>query len=115
MTLSELEKEITKYIAEGYGDSELKTIDQGGNDGEVLEIYKTPSGKIIIEAAGPGPGPELQRGLDQGTGLVHRTRSALHGRRLNLPYTKGLLQNAYDRSQRNELTACAVMISRYAP
>ena len=51
MTLSELEKEITKYIAEGYGNSELKTIDQGGNDGEVLDIYKTSSGKIIIEVA----------------------------------------------------------------
>ncbi len=51
MTLSELEKEITKYIAEGYGDSELKTIDQGGNDGEVLNIYKSPSEKIIIEVA----------------------------------------------------------------
>ena len=51
MTLSELEKEVTKYIAKGYGDCELKTIDQGGNDGEVVAIYKSPSGKIIIEVA----------------------------------------------------------------
>lgn len=52
MTLSELGKEIAKYIAEGYGDCELKTIDQGGNDGEVLDIYKSSGGKkIIIEVA----------------------------------------------------------------
>lgn len=51
MTLSELEKEITKYIAKGYGDCELKTIDQGGNDGEVIDVHKSSSGKIIIEVA----------------------------------------------------------------
>lgn len=51
MTVSELGKEITKYIDKGYGDCELKTIDQGGNDGEVLDIYKTPGGEIIIEVA----------------------------------------------------------------
>ena len=51
MTLSELEREVTKYIAKGYGNCELKTIDQGGNDGEVLNIYKSSSGKIIIEVA----------------------------------------------------------------
>lgn len=52
MKLSELEKEIAKYIAKGYGNYELKTIDQGGNDGEVLSIYKSSGGKkIIIEVA----------------------------------------------------------------
>lgn len=51
MTLSELEKEVSKYITKGYGNYELKTIDQGGNDGEVIDIYKSPSGKIIIEVA----------------------------------------------------------------
>lgn len=52
MTLSELEKEITKYIAKGYGDCELRTIDQsGGNVGEVVNVYKSFSGKVIIEIA----------------------------------------------------------------
>lgn len=51
MTLSELEKEVTKYIAKGYGDCGLRTIDQGGNVGEVINIYKSSSGKIIIEIA----------------------------------------------------------------
>lgn len=50
MTLSELEKEVIKYIAKGYGDCELRVIDQsGGNVGKVVNVYKSSSGKIIIE------------------------------------------------------------------
>ena len=36
MTVKELYKKLEKYVNKGFGDSELKTSDQGGNDGEVL-------------------------------------------------------------------------------
>lgn len=39
MTVKELYKKLEKYIVTGYGDVELKTSDQGGNDGEVLGVY----------------------------------------------------------------------------
>ena len=39
MTVKELYKKLEKYIVTGYGDVELKTSDQGGNDGEVLDVY----------------------------------------------------------------------------
>ena len=39
MTVNELYKKLEKYIKDGLGDCELKTSDQGGNDGEVLGIY----------------------------------------------------------------------------
>lgn len=39
MTVKELYKKLEKYINKGFGDVELKTSDQGGNDGEVLDVY----------------------------------------------------------------------------
>lgn len=39
MTVNELYKKLEKYINKGFGDVELKTSDQGGNDGEVLDVY----------------------------------------------------------------------------
>ena len=39
MTVNELYKKLEKYINKGFGDVELKTSDQGGNDGEVLSVY----------------------------------------------------------------------------
>lgn len=53
MTVKELHKKLSKYIDKGFGDSELKTSDQGGNDGEVLAIYdyddpNEDNGKVIV-------------------------------------------------------------------
>ena len=39
MTVNELYKKLEKYIDKGFGEVELKTSDQGGNDGEVLGVY----------------------------------------------------------------------------
>ena len=54
MTVNELNKKLEKYIKDGYGDCELKTIDQGGNDGEVLDTYSyntSEYSKVVIEVA----------------------------------------------------------------
>ena len=57
MTVKELYKKLEKYIVTGYGDVELKTSDQGGNDGEVLDVYDYDNpneeyGKaVIVEVA----------------------------------------------------------------
>lgn len=54
MTVKELNKKLEKYIKDGYGDCELKTSDQGGNDGEVLGTYSynTPEySEVVIEIA----------------------------------------------------------------
>lgn len=57
MTVNELNKKLEKYIKDGFGDCELKTSDQGGNDGEVLKVYDyndptVDGGKVItIEVA----------------------------------------------------------------
>ena len=54
MTVKELNKKLEKYIIDGYGDCELKTSDQGGNDGEVLGTYSynTPEySEVVIEVA----------------------------------------------------------------
>lgn len=53
MTVNELNKKLEKYIKDGYGDVELKTSDQGGNDGEVLDVYDYDNpeeeyGKVVI-------------------------------------------------------------------
>ena len=53
MTVKELHKKLEKYIKDGYGDCELKTSDQGGNDGEVLDIYdyddpNEDNGKVVV-------------------------------------------------------------------
>lgn len=39
MTVKELYEKLEKYVNKGLGDVELKTSDQGGNDGEVLGVY----------------------------------------------------------------------------
>ena len=54
MTVNELNKKLEKYIRDGYGDCELKTVDQGGNDGKVLGTYSytTPEySTVVIEIA----------------------------------------------------------------
>jgi hypothetical protein len=57
MTVKELHKKLSKYVDKGFGDVELKTSDQGGNDGEVLGVYDYDNpdedyGKVIeIEVA----------------------------------------------------------------
>lgn len=53
MTVNELYKKLEKYVNKGLGDVELKTSDQGGNDGEVLGIYDYDNpneeyGKVVI-------------------------------------------------------------------
>lgn len=53
MTVKELHKKLSKYIDKGLGDVELKTSDQGGNDGEVLGVYDYDNpnedyGKVVI-------------------------------------------------------------------
>lgn len=53
MTVKELYKKLEKYVNKGFGDSELKTSDQGGNDGEVLNVYdyddpNENNGKVIV-------------------------------------------------------------------
>ena len=53
MTVKELNKKLEKYISDGYGDCELKTSDQGGNDGEVLGVYdyddpNADDGKVVV-------------------------------------------------------------------
>lgn len=39
MTVAELKEKLDSYFERGYGECELKTIDQGGNAGEVLGIF----------------------------------------------------------------------------
>lgn len=57
MTVNELYKKLEKYINKGFGDVELKTSDQGGNDGEVLDVYDydDPNEKygkgVVVEVA----------------------------------------------------------------
>ena len=53
MTVLELAQQLHVYINKGYGNSELKTIDQGGNDGEVLRMYdyddpNEDTGKVVV-------------------------------------------------------------------
>lgn len=53
MTVKELHKKLEKYIDKGFGDVELKTSDQGGNDGEVLNVYDYDNpdeeyGKVVV-------------------------------------------------------------------
>jgi len=53
MTVKELNKKLEKYIDKGFGNAELKTSDQGGNDGEVLRVYdyddpNEDKGKVVV-------------------------------------------------------------------
>lgn len=53
MTVNELNKKLEKYIKDGFGDVELKTSDQGGNDGDVLGVYdyddpNADNGKVVV-------------------------------------------------------------------
>ena len=53
MTVLELAQHLHVYIDKGYGECELKTIDQGGNDGEVLRVYdyadpNSDEGSVVV-------------------------------------------------------------------
>ena len=53
MTVAELKEKLESYFARGYGECELKTIDQGGNDGEVLSVYdysdpNSDDGSVVV-------------------------------------------------------------------
>lgn len=39
MTVAELKEKLDSYFERCYGECELKTIDKGGNTGEVLSVY----------------------------------------------------------------------------
>lgn len=57
MTVDELYKKLENYVNRGYGNCELKTVDQGNNDGEVLGVfdYSDPNSNdgsvVVIEVA----------------------------------------------------------------
>jgi hypothetical protein len=57
MTVNELYKKLENYVNRGYGNCELKTVDQGNNDGEVLSVfdYSDPNSDdgsvVVIEVA----------------------------------------------------------------
>lgn len=58
MTVKELNKKLESYVNRGYGNCELKTVDQGNNDGEVLGVfdYSDPNADgegstVVIEIA----------------------------------------------------------------
>lgn len=40
-----------KVIAQGHGDSRVRTTDQGGNDGDVLGVFVNDIGIVEIEIA----------------------------------------------------------------
>lgn len=50
-TAKDLYEALGKMIAEGHGDSSVKTIDQGGNDGDVLGVFVNDLGIVEIEIA----------------------------------------------------------------
>lgn len=53
MTVAELKEKLDSYFDRGYGECKLKTIDQGGNDGEVLGMYdyadpNSDEGSVVV-------------------------------------------------------------------
>lgn len=53
MTVEELKEKLDSYFERGYGECELKIIDQGGNDGEVLKVYdyddpNSDDGSVVV-------------------------------------------------------------------
>jgi len=50
-TAQDLYDALGKIIAEGHGDSSLKTSDQGGNEGDVLGVFVNDLGIVEIEIA----------------------------------------------------------------
>ncbi len=53
MTVAELKEKLDSYFERGYGECKLKTIDQGGNDGEVLGMYdyadpNSDEGSVVV-------------------------------------------------------------------
>ncbi len=50
-TAKDLYEALGKMIAEGHGDSSVKTIDQGGNDGDVLGVFVNDLDIVEIEIA----------------------------------------------------------------
>lgn len=57
MTVAELKEKLDSYFERGYGECELKIIDQGYNDSEVLGVfdYSDPNSDdgsvVVIEVA----------------------------------------------------------------
>jgi len=50
-TAQDLHDALGKIISEGHGDCPVKTIDQGGNDGDVLGVFVNDLGIVEIEIA----------------------------------------------------------------
>ena len=50
-TAKDLYEALGKMIAEGHGDRSVKTMDQGGNEGDVLGVYVDDLGIVEIEIA----------------------------------------------------------------
>ena len=50
-TAKDLYEALGKMIADGHGDSLVKTIDQGGNEGDVLGVFVNDLGVVKIEIA----------------------------------------------------------------
>ena len=50
-TVQDLYDELGKLITSGYGDSSVMTTDQGGNTGDVLDVFANDLGIVEIEIA----------------------------------------------------------------
>lgn len=50
-TAKDLYEALGKMIAEGHGDSSVKTTDQEGNEGDVLGVFANDLGIVEIEIA----------------------------------------------------------------
>lgn len=50
-TAKDLYEALGKMIADGHGDSSVKTMDQGGNEGDVLGAFVDDLGIVEIEIA----------------------------------------------------------------
>ena len=50
-TAKDLYEALGKMIAAGHGDRSVKTMDQGGNEGDVLGVYVDDLGIVEIEIA----------------------------------------------------------------
>lgn len=50
-TAQDLYEALGKMIADGHGDSSVKTTDQGGNEGDVLGVFVNDLGVVEIEIA----------------------------------------------------------------
>lgn len=48
-TVKDLYEALGKLIATGYGDSSVKTTDQGGNEGDVLGVFANDLGIVKLK------------------------------------------------------------------